>query len=151
MVGEKPWVKLSKFGMRISCDVTSRLRVLVVLCAQITMALDKNAQDDTKPGAEPVNLSTSLESDMAMLASLLTQPQDDLPESDADDPQVTELLKRLTAADGVAKGVEERLDGIIENLDLLLTALETESPDGQPVETAVMLSDKPDSAQSSRT
>lgn len=74
---------------------------------------------------------------MALLASILTQSQEDTPE-DSDDPQVPELLRRLTAADGVAKGVEERLDGIIENLDLLLTALEKESEDERSSDAAVL-------------
>jgi hypothetical protein len=110
------------------------------------MSFDKSIQDDTKAGAKSEAPSTSVESDMAKLACLLAQLPDDPPDSEADDPQVTELLLRLATADGVAKGVEERLDGIIGNLDLLITTLEKESPDEQPVDTAVP--DKPEEAQS---
>ncbi|KAJ3575240.1 hypothetical protein NP233_g1221 [Leucocoprinus birnbaumii] len=78
---------------------------------------------------------------MALLASFLTNTQEQPPE-DADDAQVDELLKRLTAADGVAKGVEERLDGIIDNLDLLLTALEKESGNDAEVPPETGGSDK---------
>ncbi|KXN88949.1 hypothetical protein AN958_06820 [Leucoagaricus sp. SymC.cos] len=97
------------------------------------MTFDKSPQDDQKPGPSTTKPSASLESDMAMLASLLTEPEEG-PSEDGDDSQVTELLNRLIAADGVAQGVEERLDGIIENLDLLLTALEKASSDELPQE-----------------
>lgn len=96
-------------------------------------ALDKSTQDGSKPTSDSSTQPTNLESDMTALAALLTQCPDDPPEND-DDPHVAELLRRLTAADGVAKGVEERLDGIIENLDLLLTALERDPAKGQSPE-----------------
>jgi hypothetical protein len=96
------------------------------------MTLNKHSQDNViaEPDSNSDEPNISLESDMATLASLLTQCQDPPSEGqEHGDSQVAELLKRLTVADGVAKGVEERLDGIIENLDLLLTALEKESVD----------------------
>lgn len=99
------------------------------------MALDKHVQGDAKPDSTPHNPPVDLESDIAELAALLTHCRDDPPE-DGDDSQVAELLKRLTAADGVAKGVEERLDGLIENLDMLLTALEKDPVNERPPEAA---------------
>lgn len=70
---------------------------------------------------------------MVSSASILVQTQDHKPD-DADDPQVTELLRQLIAADGVAKGVEERLDGIIDNLDILLSSLESELRSSETLE-----------------
>lgn len=67
---------------------------------------------------------------MVSSASILVQTQDHKP----DDPQVTELLRQLIAADGVAKGVEERLDGIIDNLDILLSSLESELRSSETLE-----------------
>lgn len=70
---------------------------------------------------------------MVSSASSLVQAQDHKPD-DPDDPQVTELLRQLAAADGVAKGVEERLDGIIDNLDILLSNLERELRSSETLE-----------------
>ncbi|KAH9923141.1 uncharacterized protein BXZ73DRAFT_7463, partial [Epithele typhae] len=62
---------------------------------------------------------TSLQSDLAFLQNLLSQ------EADESDPaDVAELLKRLEAAEGLAGGVEDRLDGIMEKLDRLLGDLD---------------------------
>ncbi|KAF9446132.1 hypothetical protein P691DRAFT_804714 [Macrolepiota fuliginosa MF-IS2] len=110
------------------------------------MALDKGALADTKPCSTSSPPPADLESDIAELATLLTQSQDDPPE-DNDNMQVAELMKRLTAADGAAKGVEERLDGLIENLDMLLAALEQDHANGHPSEAGTL--DKADDKQPS--
>jgi len=89
------------------------------------MAHDRNSSDDTKSSSDFKESNSSLEAAVVSSASILVQTQDHKPD-DADDPQVTELLRQLIAADGVAKGVEERLDGIIDNLDILLSSLESE-------------------------
>lgn len=64
----------------------------------------------------------TIEEDIAQLTSLLSQ--DSLDETG--EANVVELLQRLEAAEGVAKGVESRLDGILGNLDNLLATLESE-------------------------
>jgi hypothetical protein len=38
--------------------------------------------------------------------------------------EVEELIRRLEAANGIADGVENKLDGILEHLDGLLSSLE---------------------------
>ena len=73
----------------------------------------------------------SLNADMALLQKLLSEDIDD-----SNPENVAELLKRFEAAEGLAGGVEERLDGIIDHLDALLGDLEPKHmPDGT-VETA---------------
>jgi hypothetical protein len=62
-----------------------------------------------------------VEADIAKLALLLS------PESDnnGDDADVSKLLGRLENANGMAQGVEDKLDHLLEKLDGLLASLET--------------------------
>ncbi|KAH9884632.1 hypothetical protein C8Q73DRAFT_719103 [Cubamyces lactineus] len=69
--------------------------------------------------------SSSLEADIALLSNLLSQNVDEF------DPDVAEVLRRLEAAEGIAEGVESRLDGIIDHLDNLLSDLESRAAPGQ--------------------
>ncbi|GBE77326.1 hypothetical protein SCP_0101990 [Sparassis crispa] len=68
---------------------------------------------------EDSSLEPTLQSDISLLTALLAQDQ-----SDENDPDIAELLRRLETADGVAKGVESRLDAIIGDLDSILGTLE---------------------------
>ena len=67
----------------------------------------------------------SLDADIALLQKLLSEDIDD-----SNPENVAELLKRLEAAEGLAGGVEERLDGIMDHLDALLGDLEAKHADG---------------------
>jgi len=81
-----------------------------------------------KPSGSPPNtahLTASIEADVAELEELLSRETLD----DAGEASVAELLARLESADGVAKGVENKLDALLGNLDSLLAALEEEKPD----------------------
>ncbi|KAI0370104.1 hypothetical protein BV20DRAFT_944842 [Pilatotrama ljubarskyi] len=89
--------------------------------------------DDRKVEAATGSASNSLEADIALLSSLLSQNVDE------SDPDVAELLRRLEAAEGIADGVESRLDGIIGHLDSLLGDLETQASPGQGESRAVMV------------
>ena len=71
----------------------------------------------------------SLDADIALLGKLLS---DDVDESD---PNIEELLKRLEAAEGLADGVESRLDAMIGGLDQLLSDLEPVPGEAGRVET----------------
>lgn len=86
-----------------------------------------------KPSPIPANLSA----DIALLRSLL---KEDANQDGADEPDVDidELLRRLETADGIAQGVESRLDDIIDNLDGLLESLEaqTQTREGRGTGTA---------------
>ncbi|KAH7927254.1 hypothetical protein BV22DRAFT_1032006 [Leucogyrophana mollusca] len=62
----------------------------------------------------------NLDADIARLNTLLSR--DNLNANEETD--LSELLARLESADGVAKGVEDRLDDILGTLDSLLTTLE---------------------------
>ncbi len=58
-------------------------------------------------------MAPSLNNDISLLNSLLSQ--DNLDESD--EASVAELIQRLESADGVAKGMESKLDDLLGNLD----------------------------------
>ncbi|KAK0455817.1 hypothetical protein EV421DRAFT_1748824 [Armillaria borealis] len=69
-------------------------------------------------------MAPSLDNDISLLNSLLSQ--DNLDESD--EASVAELIQRLESADGVAKGMESKLDDLLGNLDTLLAVLEKNEP-----------------------
>ncbi|KZT73232.1 hypothetical protein DAEQUDRAFT_459879 [Daedalea quercina L-15889] len=77
-------------------------------------------------GTPPTQPRSTLDADITLLQSLLTQDQND--ESDLD---VAEILKRLETADGIATGLEGRLDDIMSNLDSMINVLE---PEGKIIE-----------------
>lgn len=62
----------------------------------------------------------NLEADIAQLTSLLSQDTLD----SQGEASVVELLQRLENADGIAKGMESKLDTVLDNLDNLLASLE---------------------------
>ncbi len=101
----------------------------------VTMALSKNVQGDTKPISTTNNQPAYLESAVAKLAAVLSHCKDEHDKGDG--AQVAGLLERLGEADAAAQGVEERLDGIIGNLDALLVELQKESASEKPVESNV--------------
>ncbi|TBU58129.1 hypothetical protein BD310DRAFT_927739 [Dichomitus squalens] len=73
---------------------------------------------------------SSLDADIALMNKLLSEDVDE------SDPSIEELLKRLEAAEGLADGVEERLDVVIGSLDELLNDLEaTQGEDGKGAES----------------
>jgi hypothetical protein len=58
---------------------------------------------------------------IAQLSSLLVQ------EPAEGETDVAELLRTIEAADGMAQGVESKLDNMLENLDNLLASLESKA------------------------
>ena len=72
---------------------------------------------------------TTLQADLTFLSSLLSKEGKD----DNADVDVAALLRQLETADGVAQGVENRIDGILGSLDALLDSLQPDSAEGQPV------------------
>ncbi|EPT03424.1 hypothetical protein FOMPIDRAFT_74696 [Fomitopsis schrenkii] len=78
-------------------------------------------------GTQSAQPRSTLEADVALLQSLLVQD----PNFEESDLDVAEILRRFEAADGIATGLESRLDDIMGNLDSMLGALE---PKGQIVE-----------------
>lgn len=69
--------------------------------------------------------SANLEADIAQIRSFLSQE----PSEGDSDSNLAELLRKMDAADGMAKGVESKLDNMLENLDQLLASLEPEAKD----------------------
>ncbi|EKM61826.1 uncharacterized protein PHACADRAFT_204967 [Phanerochaete carnosa HHB-10118-sp] len=82
----------------------------------------------SKPSSSSTAPQKPLDADIALLASLLAQSGD---EGDVEGLELQELLQRLETADGVAQGVEHRLDEIIGNLDQMLGGLEDAGETGQ--------------------
>lgn len=83
-----------------------------------------NLNGSDKPSASQVSeiLGTAnLEVDIAQLTVLLSQET----LSSDDDANIVELLQRLESADGMAEGVENKLDDILGKLDGLISSLES--------------------------
>ncbi|KAJ7269368.1 hypothetical protein B0H12DRAFT_1229506 [Mycena haematopus] len=94
------------------------------------MSSDKLVANNTSDrpngsNTNPAQLTASIEQDVAELNELLSRETLD----DAGEASVAELLARLESADGIAKGVETKLDTLLSNLDNLLAALEEEKSD----------------------
>lgn len=91
--------------------------------------IDKPDSSD-KSNPSPAQITASIEADIAELSELLSKETLD----DAGEASVAELLARLENADGVAKGVESKLDALLGNLDNLLASLE-QNEDPTPAES----------------
>jgi hypothetical protein len=85
---------------------------------------ETNGQAPSNPG---------LSADIAQLLSL---------ESAEGDAHVAELLRTIEAADGMAQGVESKLDNMLENLDSLLASLESKAGANNVTESSVVHRDK---------
>ncbi|KAJ7103183.1 hypothetical protein B0H15DRAFT_942680 [Mycena belliarum] len=96
------------------------------------MSSDKVNGTDTAQanGSDPKSpqITASIEADIAELSELLSKDTLD----DAGEASVAELLARLESADGVAKGVESKLDSLLGNLDTLLASLEKDGASDHP-------------------
>lgn len=77
------------------------------------------------PDSDLLNIADTayLEAEITQLTTLLSQ--DSL--NSEDDANVVELLQRLEKADGVAQGVEDKLDNILGKLDGLISSLESKN------------------------
>ncbi|TFY55418.1 hypothetical protein EVG20_g9324 [Dentipellis fragilis] len=89
--------------------------------------MSSQTNNNDKPAANSSSKSNvSLETDIVYLKQVISsQPSDENA-----DVNLTVLLRHLETASGVAEGVEERIDGIIGNLDMLLDSLERETEKG---------------------
>lgn len=96
--------------------------------------MSANGKNPSNPHLIP-DIPASVQADIALLRALL---KDDALTGDTenpDDPNLEELLQRLETADGIARGVEGRLDDVITHLDGLLESLEAQvaTPQGGAV------------------
>jgi hypothetical protein len=87
--------------------------------------MSNNTNDGTNSPSNS-NIDNSLE---AHLNSLLSNSS--LDDSNGTD-DLTEILARLESADGIASGVEGRLDELLETLDNLLISMETRDGETMP-------------------
>ncbi|RPD64556.1 hypothetical protein L226DRAFT_565444 [Lentinus tigrinus ALCF2SS1-7] len=104
----------------------------------ITTANPSGLAEDKDTNTAP-EISRTLEADLTLLTQLLSGTGGESAEEGED---VVELLRRLEAAENVADGMEERLDGIMDSLDDLLNDLEARAAGGvgaQGEESAVVV------------
>lgn len=85
-----------------------------------------------KPDGQASTQGNALTEDIALLASLLSDDQSE----EIDERNISELLRKLDTANGVASGVEDRLDEILNNLDGLLGTLESSTNSGTSTASA---------------
>ncbi|KAK7063917.1 hypothetical protein R3P38DRAFT_17374 [Favolaschia claudopus] len=97
-----------------------------------------NADKPNGSEPDPAQVTSSIEQDIAELSELLSKDTLD----DTGEASIAELLARLESADGVAKGVENKLDTLLGNLDVLLSTLEKENTEDPK-------QNKPESAEQS--
>lgn len=81
----------------------------------------------TQTNGQKVGASKNLEADIAQISSLLSSEPSE-PESE---PNLVDLLREMDAAHSVARGVETKLDDMLENLDRLLSSLEPATMNGE--------------------
>jgi hypothetical protein len=87
-----------------------------------TNNIDKaSSRSNTSDSVKVIEKETGdMEANIAKMAALLSNKSED-------NVEVSELLARLENADGMAQGVEDKLDGLLGKLDDLLTSLETQN------------------------
>lgn len=88
-----------------------------------------------KPNGQVEGKTTS-GADITELSSFLSQ------ESLEGDADVAELLSTIEAADGMAQGVESKLDNMLQNLDSFLASLESNAIADDPAESSITPEDK---------
>lgn len=113
--------------VRAEMPFVSSLVLIMSHRSSIAVALEfvmsnSNTADTRTNGPSNNRLDNSLETDIAHLNALLLNGSLDGSHETED---LTEILARLDSADGVAKGIEGRLDGLLGTLDNLLSSLET--------------------------
>ena len=107
---------------RLVCQLRTRSKVRFCSGPYLTVM----HRSSTTESQSSSNGTRSLDVDIALLGSLLSQSSGS-EECDIEGPELQKLLKRLETADGVAQGVESRLDEIIGSLDQILGGLEAKA------------------------
>jgi hypothetical protein len=102
--------------------------------------MPSNEQNKNSTSSAQDRLPPSLDADVAALAALLasTNGSTSSEQEELSSADLALLLRQLDDANGVAQGVESRLDGLIGALDGLLGGLgQTEGDEGTTTGTAV--------------
>ncbi|KAJ3520433.1 hypothetical protein NMY22_g12765 [Coprinellus aureogranulatus] len=118
-------------------------------CNQTTMSEGSNS-DRAHNTSESTALSSA---ELEQIQALVSQDLEALLKEDADTDEINyaQILQRLNSTDALAKGVEEKLDNILENLDALLESLGTDSEERQSDGTPTPKSDSGDGTTTWRT
>lgn len=119
-------------------DVSHDCYAFVIPLSSTSAIMHQPSMSSDEKTPDQPNKSSSLESDISTLASLIATTKITANGDKTNDPEtvegveteelgmeeVEELMRRLEAANGIAEGVEDKLDGILEHLDGLLNSLE---------------------------
>ena len=94
-------------------------------------AAQRSTAADDSTASEATHRPEHNAADIALLTTLLAQQQQQIiaVQSDSvslsmEDLDIAEELRRIETAHGIAEGMEDRLDGLIGNLDKLLESLQ---------------------------
>jgi hypothetical protein len=92
--------------------------------------MSSSSHTDTSAPTDAPALPGTLDADVAALATALADAPADA-DTELSGPELTALLAQLARADGLAAGVEGRLDALIGGLDALLAGLGVDDGDGE--------------------
>ena len=90
---------------------------------QISEKSSSNANSNGA-GQLPDSTSDTLASTVSQVAFLQQVISSSVPTEEGAEGDISEILKQLEAADGVAQGVESKLDKLLENLEEMIEGLE---------------------------
>lgn len=123
--GGRDFSRKERYGSSETSDIGSPRQIFRNLSYFSTMHVTTNNVEDAnnRPTTSKSLKVTEtemevMEADIAKLTSLLSQDSED-------DADISKLLGRLDNVNGMAQGVEHKLDGLLEKLDGLLASLET--------------------------
>ncbi|KAG9042136.1 hypothetical protein FS837_011250 [Tulasnella sp. UAMH 9824] len=85
-------------------------------------AVSSNQPPPGSGGVQKGETATTLSAHMTKLELLISGSVGD--DENLSDDDVMELLRQLEEADGIASGLEDKLDGLLENLEGMLKGLE---------------------------
>lgn len=86
-------------------------------------AASSRAAASAPNGAPKQDTANTLSAELSRLELLISGSSGD--EENLGDEEVMELLRQMEEADGLASGIEDKLDGLLENLEGMLKGLET--------------------------
>ncbi|KIY73415.1 hypothetical protein CYLTODRAFT_240281 [Cylindrobasidium torrendii FP15055 ss-10] len=90
------------------------------------------SQEKTSTNGAQTN-GTQFQNDLAMLSDLLKEGAE---VDENDGAGVAALIQRLEGANGIAEGMEGKLDDLLSNLDVLLESMESPKPVNEKKESS---------------
>ncbi|KAG9019119.1 hypothetical protein FRB90_006187 [Tulasnella sp. 427] len=105
--------------------------VLDFLMAQdpIVSAASSDRRRPAPNGVDTNGASTTLSAQLNKLEQIINGSGAD--DEDLGEEEIMELLRQMEEADGIASGLEDKLDGLLENLEGMLKGLEPQDTTSQ--------------------